>query len=225
MWVYSSNFLLILLSITAFISPFYLWFWYVHRPKVNTFKDFNTSLEYFFSSNQGNYLIFSWAALEAVIWFVIPEFLLILVIFMRIHKKRQMLMYDIYGTITGTLLAFIISFSPSALIKLPFIQTKMITQVGDWFSSLGVWGLLHQPFSGVPYKVFTNLASHYHIAMIEFLIVAIIVRISRYVVFYGIALAAFPKLHKYVYKNYLYLYVGTILIFSVLLYKAYMSFA
>ena len=109
--------------------------------------------------------------------------------------------------------------------KKKYIQPKMVVQVQTWYAHSGVWALLHQPFSGVPYKVFTGLAHDYRLSIVAFLLVAIVARISRYVVVYGIALAAFPFLHKYVYKNYIYLYAGTILVFSVLLYRVYLSFA
>jgi membrane protein YqaA with SNARE-associated domain len=222
MAIYILNFLIIFVSITLFIAPFFLWFIWRYPQKK---QSFNGQLELFFSSKQANWLVFTWAAAEAVVWFVIPEFLLILVVFMRIKNKRQMLLYDIYGTIVGTIIAFSLHLQTAAIEKLPYIQPKMVEQVHDWYTQSGILALLHQPFSGVPYKVFTISAPNYELSLALFIVFAVAVRLSRYLVMYGIVMLAYPALHKLVYKNYLWLYAGSIAIFSILLYKTYSSFA
>lgn len=222
---YFLNFLIILFSITVFIGIFYGWYVYQHRPKLANYQDFNKSLEYFFSSQQANVLVLTWAAAEAVVWFVIPEFLLILVIFMRIRQKRKMLLYDLYGTVIGTVIAMAIAFPPATIAKLPYIQPAMVTQVQHWYTEQGIWGLMHQPFSGVPYKVFTNLAPSFHFSVIAFLVLAVVLRLFRYIVVYGVGIGAYPLLHKYVYRHYVYLYIGVIALFTLLLLRVYNSFA
>ena len=216
--------LVTLLSISMFIAPFYGWYWYYKRPHIRSLAGFNASLEQFFSSRPANWLVFTWAAAEAVVWFVIPEFLLILAIFMRVHRKKQMLLYDIYGTVAGTLAAMLLSFRPEVVERLPYIQPGMVKLVQGWYDSQGVLALFHQPLSGVPYKVFTHLAVPYHMPIVLFLLLAITVRLARYLIIYGVGVAAYPALHRYVERNYLYLYVGTVFVFSILLYKVYLGF-
>ena len=169
MLILIANFLIVLVAILVFTAPFFIWYSLVHKDK-RIFKDFNRYLEDFFSSRQSNWLIFGWAASEAVFWFVIPEFLLLLIVFMRIRRKRQMLVYDISGTLFGTTIALLMRMPESTLDKIPYIQTKMITQTHSWFHEIGILGLVHQPFSGVPYKVFTNTAWAYSFSLLLFIV-------------------------------------------------------
>lgn len=220
MVLYFLNFLFVAISILLFAAPFFLWYWLLHRQSLGRIG-VNRYLEYFFSSRQANWLIFVWAASESVFWFVIPEFLLLLVVFMRIRNKRQMLLYDIGGTIAGTVLALLIHLPADKLAQLPYIQDKMIDQTKLWYDTSGILGLAHQPFSGIPYKVFTHLAGEHHFFILFFIVVAVTVRMFRYLVAYGLFISLYPKLHKLVAKNYVALSLGAIFIFSALLLKTY----
>lgn len=220
MFVYLLNFIIVTLSIALFVAPFFLWYWLRHKDSLEKIN-LNLYLEYFFSSKQANWLIFAWAASEAVIWFVIPEFLLLLVVFMRIRNKKQMLIFDIAGTIVGTIIAMILRLPEATIVKLPYIQQGMIDQTKVWYTDQGLLGLAHQPFSGVPYKVFTHLAWQYGFFILWFIIVAVIVRIMRYLIAYGLFISLYPKLHKVVKDNYIPLALVAILIFSILLYNTY----
>ncbi len=218
------NFFFITTSIILFILPFFISYWVGHR---KSFKKigFNHYLENFFSSKQANWLVFIWAAGEALIWFVIPEFLLLMVIFMRVHKKRVMLLFDLAGTVAGTIVAYIIRMPQDAIANLPYIQEKMVDQTIVWYNDMGILGLVNQPFSGVPYKVFTHLAWQYEYSVVLFIIVAVTVRMIRYVVAYGLFIAMYPRLHKIVYRNYVPLALAAIAIFSILLLKAYNAYS
>ncbi len=218
------NFILVTTSIVMFVAPFFWLYWRKHRSSFSALG-FNHYLENFFSSNYANWLIFFWACGEALIWFVIPEFLLLLIIFMRIHKKRVMVTYDILGTIVGTLLAFIIRLPEGLIARLPYVQDQMVNQTKLWFDEFGIMGLVYQPFSGVPYKVFTHLSWQYEFSLIVFIIFAVTVRIFRYIVVYGLLRAMYPKLHKIVYRNYVPLFLVATLIFSILLLKAYNAYS
>jgi membrane protein YqaA with SNARE-associated domain len=162
---------------------------------------------------------------EALIWFVIPEFLLLMIVFMRIRRKRELLYYDIYGTAAGTLIAYIAHLPVQSIEKLPYIQTEMVTQVKSWYDDQGIFALIHQPFSGVPYKVFTHLAPEYGFFLPLFLLFAVVVRISRYYIAYVILINIYPVLHKYVYRNYVRVAIIGTLIFSLMLWKVYTAYS
>ncbi|HSW37779.1 MAG TPA: hypothetical protein VLG37_05450 [Candidatus Saccharimonadales bacterium] len=211
--------------IIAFMLPFYLWYRYRHQEDNDPNHSFSNRLEKFFLSKQANYLVFFWALGEALVWFVIPEFLLLLVVFMRIRRKKELLVYDVAGTVTGTVLAFIVSVPDRFIYSLPYIQERMISLTHSWYDRLGVWGLLYQPFSGVPYKVFTLMAHQYHFFLPYFIVVAVLVRMSRYFVAYGLFAAIYPGLHRRVRSNYVWLFLIATFIFSALLLKVYNSFA
>lgn len=218
------NFVFIFAAIVLFAAPFYLWFRF-KRPRKPKELNINREAEDFFQSRQANWLVFTWAFGEALIWFVIPEFLLLLIIFLRIQRKRELLFFDIYGTAAGTVLAYIINLPVHAIDKLPYIQPKMVTQTETWYHQHGLLALTSQPFSGVPYKVFTFLAPHYHFFILFFLIAAIMVRIARYYIFFAMFSLIYPVLHKYVYRNYARLFVAAVFIFSVLLLRVYEAYS
>ena len=219
------NYLIVQVGIILFMLPFYLLYRRTHVPDDEIKTNLNRHLELFFTSRYANWLVFFWAMGEALIWFVIPEFLLILLIFMRIQRKRELLYYDIYGTAVGTLIAFAVRLPERLIDQLPYIQPRMVEQVRHWFDAHGIFGLIYQPFSGVPYKVFTHLAPHYHYFFLTFLIFAVVVRISRYYLIYLFLSGLYPILHKYVYRNYVRLFLISTFIFSVLLLKVYTSYA
>lgn len=220
-----STFVFVLASIVAFIAPFYFVYRYRLKDDKNVEDSISQRAEDFFLSKESNYLVFVWAMGEALFWFVIPEFLLLLVVFMRVKRKRQLVKYDVVGTIAGTLIAFQLHLTDGAISKLSFIQPKMIEQTAQWYNDLGVFGLIYQPFSGVPYKVFTLTANRYDFQIIGFIIVAVVVRMSRYVIFFGLFNALYPGLHKFVYKNYVLLLLVATFIFSMSLVRVVNTFS
>lgn len=215
------NYFLIQISILVFFAPFYLIYRINHARSGLKNISFNGHLEYFFSSKQANYLVFLWAASEATIWFVIPEFLLLLIIFLRIRKKIELLIYDILGTIVGTTIALMIHAPRNEIISMPYIQENMVKQVDVWYQHAGIFGLIFQPFSGVPYKIFTLLANEYSFFIPAFIILGVLVRISRYYIFYLIFFGIYPLIHRFIYKNYIPMFIVACIIFSLLLLKVY----
>lgn len=215
---YIFHFAVIFISITLFFAPFVGVFWYRNRRDIKQAKPhFNYFMERFMTSKESNYLILTWAAAEALVWFVIPEFLLILVVFMKVHRKFDLVKYDIIGTVIGTIIGFVVYVQQDVFLRVPYIYQKMLDQTGVWFDQQGIWGLLYQPFSGVPYKVFIHVAHDYHFFIIFFLVIAVVARIFRYVIVYEVTKALYPLCHKFVRKHYAILFVFAIAIFTALL--------
>ncbi len=215
--------IIIQVSIFIFVLPFYV-LYLLSLKEYSRKISFSRHLEYFLSSKYADYLIFFWAFSEALYWFVIPEFLLLLIIFLRIKKRPKMILYDIYGTIVGILFAFAVNLQSSSVSKLPFVQLNMVEQVHIWFSNIGEWALLYQPFSGVPFKVFNHTAHDFHLNLFFYIFVAIIARIGRYVLLYLFLTNMYKYFHKFVYNHYVKLLLVSTFIFGFLLVKTYLSF-
>jgi membrane protein YqaA with SNARE-associated domain len=218
------NYLLVQTCIILFFLPFYAVYRWRHVPAGKLKVSLSQHLEYFFLSKQANYLVFFWAMGEALVWFVIPEFLLLLLIFMRIRRKRELLVYDVGGTVAGTIVAYFVHASHSTIAHLPYIQDKMVGQTLEWYQQHGIWGMIYQPFSGVPYKVFTLLAADFHFILPLFIIFAVLVRMSRYMIFYGFFTVLYPRLHVHVRRNYVRLFIIATFIFSALLLRVYNAY-
>ena len=201
-----------------FFLPFVGIFWWRHREHIAEAKPhFNYFMEQFFVSREANYLVLMWAMLEALIWFIIPEFLLVLVIFMRVNRKFVLVKYDILGTVIGTIVGLWWVMPQQLLLKVPYVYPHMLDQVHTWYRHLGVFGLIYQPFSGVPYKVFLEQADAFHFFWLWFVLLAIVARISRYVVAYELTKALYPAVHGFVRRHYAILFVFAAALFTGLL--------
>ncbi len=223
---YILNFCFITISIALFFTPFVAVFWWRRRQQIKDSKPhFNYFMEKFFLSRESNALVLVWAAAEAIVWFVIPEFLLLLVIFMKVKRKTQLVVYDVIGTVIGTVIALALNLPNSALIKLPYVYEKMIVNVNDWFGEYGMLGIFFQPFSGVPYKVFNAAAVDFGFFLPAFILLAVIARMLRYLVVYEITKALYPFVHKFVRKHYAILFAMAIAIFTALLMKVSQTYS
>lgn len=212
------NYVFVFVAVALFFAPFVLVFWWRNRKSIKKVKPhFNQFAEKFFMSKESNALIVTWAAAEAFMWFVLPEFLLFLIIFMKVRHKFDLLKYDLIGTAIGTVIGILWHAPASFLTQLPFVYQGMLDQVTGWFDEWGIWGLFFQPFSGVPFKVFNHLALDYGFFIPLFILVAIIARMTRYFVAYEITKAIYPFVHKFVRKHYGILFCVAILIFTMLL--------
>jgi len=223
---FAKDFVGVFCGMVLFFAPFVAVFWWRNRESIRQKKPhFNYFMERFFLSHEADALVFCWAAAEAVVWFIIPEFLLFLVIFMRVHRKFDLLKYDLLGTIFGSIVAIFWHIPQSVFLRLPYIRPKMISQVQVWYQQHGVWGLLHQPFSGVPYKVFTHEAGNYHFFIPAFLVIAIVARMVRYLVVYEAVQLGYPVLHTFVRRHYAVLFLCATMIFTVLLMRVVQLYA
>ena len=153
------NYVFIQASILLFFAPFILGYFLTHKEAKLEHVPCNKFAEEFLASGWASALIFFWAFGEAIVWFVIPEFLLLLIVFLKIKKKTRLLAYDLLGTAVGTIVG--LSIAPIIhpdILSIPYITQGMIQQVGIWYHAFGILALLFQPFSGVPYKVFVLTA-------------------------------------------------------------------
>lgn len=212
------NVLLVGGSIVVVVAPFLATYLIKNRKKHQGLS-LQERLNDFFSSHEADALVFIWAMGEALVWFVVPEFLLFLIIFMRVKHKFRLLIYDILGTAVGTVVGVYFWLSKDVLLKVPYVYESMFDKVTDWYTHMGIWGLVNQPFSGVPYKVFLVEAHNYNFIFILFLIVALTMRIGRYTFFYAAFTVIYPLIHKFVFKNYLILVTISIIIFTLALMK------
>jgi hypothetical protein len=215
---YLLHFMFVLGGMILFFLPFVTVFYFQNRQSIHLKKPhFNQFMELFFQSKASNFLVLFWAMGEALFWFIIPEFLLLLLIFMRVKRKKQLLIFDIIGTTAGTIVGLLWVLPRDVLLKIPYIFPSMITQVQQWYEHQGIWALFNQPFSGVPYKVFIAEMHHYALPVVAFVLLAVCVRIARYGIAYYLFVHMYPVFHKFVQKHYAILFTAGIAIFTLML--------
>lgn len=219
------NYIFVQISILLFVAPFLLLYFYFNPHLKLKHIIFNKFIEDFLSSKFANWLIFFWAMAETIFWYIIPEFLLLLIVFLKIEKKKKLLIYDFLGTFLGIILSVIIfSNFDIKLTQIPFVTQGMINQVDYWYKSLGIIALIHQPFSGIPFKVFISSAVKFSYSIPLFMVFSLIMRMARYYILYYVFDGLYPFFHKYISKHYIPIFVTACFVFSFMLLKIVLSY-
>ena len=135
-------------------------------------------------------LCFLWGLLEGFVWPVIPEFVLVPLVFVAPRRGVVLVSSTLAGSVCGGMLAYVLSLTvagPLMLERAWLVTDPMRDAAASWLEG-GALGLLHQPLSGVPYKVF-GLQAGAHMDPLSFMAVSAVVRGGRMAVVALIAAA------------------------------------
>jgi 1-acyl-sn-glycerol-3-phosphate acyltransferase len=128
-------------------------------------------------------LCFVWAFLEGFAWPLIPELILVPLVFVAPRRGPALVASTIAGSVCGGLLAYVLSLTalgPILLERVWFVTNPMRDAAAAWLGESGALGLLHQPLSGVPYKTFGLQAGSY-MNPFEFLALSVLTQGGRMV--------------------------------------------
>jgi membrane protein YqaA with SNARE-associated domain len=122
----------------------------------------------FSESHSGIGLLGSWAAAEATVWPVIPEFLLVPMAAVARRRHRQLTAASVLGSALGGAAVFwFASRNPTralALVqRLPFVYPSQIEATRARLSKRGAAAFLLQPWSGISLKVWAVAAGADHL--------------------------------------------------------------
>ncbi len=104
-----------------------------------------------------------WSFFEASFWFVLPDFLLLLLCLLRPEKYLRFFVLSLVASVVGisSYYGFVVFDSGLAreiLDDTPFVNQGMIGDVGGWYTEGDLLVLLKQSVSNIPVKVWTYLA-------------------------------------------------------------------
>jgi membrane protein YqaA with SNARE-associated domain len=145
-------------------------------------------------------LAFVWALAEATVWPIMPDALLVPLAARRPRSWWRLVLGAALGTIVGGTVSYRIGRSrpdAAAVAALPLVRAPMVQAASRWLAAAGARGVLRQPPSGVPYKVFARLAGSQGIALGPFLGWTLAARGGRFLFSVGGAMVArwwFPAL-------------------------------
>ncbi|MBI2141703.1 hypothetical protein HYU16_04755 [Candidatus Woesearchaeota archaeon] len=184
----------------------------------------------FFKSRDGAVFVSVWAAAEAVYWYVFPDFLVIFAaVFIPRRINFKLPLFVVLGTLVGGFIAYSVGhISPVAATNIlsssPFITSPMIEYTDKLYASKDAWQTVNHPFTNVPFKVFAYTAGQKHLNLPIFLLISLVVRLFRllvfYAVFYSIGWFLFGLLGKLYHRPLTYL----LLIFVYMAFFAYILF-
>lgn len=134
------------------------------------------------TSGSGLVLGFVWGFGEALIWPVIPDFYVFALVPASPERWWLIAASTSAGSVVGGALGFWLAFARGSTWPMdfaPLVTEGMIHQAGTWLASYGSLGVLRQPLSGIPYKVFVYLAGAGKQSFLAFFIASILARSIR----------------------------------------------
>lgn len=109
----------------------------------------------------GIILALAWGVAEALIWPIFPDFFVLAVVPAAPKRWWKLAVAASVGSVVGGAAGYLLARltgSSSMLDQVPLVTAGMATQAQAWLDADGWWGLLRQPLSGIPYKVFVYLS-------------------------------------------------------------------
>ena len=108
-------------------------------------------------------LLSIWALLEASIWFVIPDFLLLILCILYPKNYIKFFLFTILFSILGIIIYFLFvsnypGLASNILINTPFINQEMLDTLNSLYTVHGITAVLRQTTTVIPVKVWTFLA-------------------------------------------------------------------
>jgi hypothetical protein len=127
---------------------------------------------------------FLWGFAEAVFFFVIPDVLLSLVTLFSVRQGLKQLAAILAGALVGGAAVFVLAWWDAGTVEgllhhVPLIPEGMFRQARQDLEEDGVWGTLHGPDLGIPYKVYAAQAPAYA-SLPAFLLASVPARVGRF---------------------------------------------
>ncbi|MZD04563.1 1-acyl-sn-glycerol-3-phosphate acyltransferase [Streptomyces sp. SID5785] len=160
-------------------------------------------------SRRGLVLAFGWALAEALSWPLMPELLLAAVCVAAPRRALKLSLAALAGSLAGGVLALQLAASGVGL-PAPLTTDRMRTEVRHELVAEAAGAVRHQPWNGIPFKVYAKEAGHAQVPPGDFLAAAARARGTRTLTV-GLAFGAFGFLahrHRRRYGTYLLLLGG-----------------
>jgi len=128
-------------------------------------------------------LTFLWAVAEATVWPIMPDAVLVPLAAERPRSWWRLVLAATLGTVVGGAVSHRLGNGRADfadIARLPLVRQRMVRAAARWLEASGPRGLLRQPASGVPYKVFARLAGGQHLPLVPFLGWTVVARGGRF---------------------------------------------
>lgn len=152
----------------------------------------------FARSSRALWLVFAWGAAEGLFFPIAPDVAVALLTVAAPARFLSLALAASAGSVAGGLAAYGLgaAFGAGALDHLPLVTERMQHGAAAWMTDEGARGLRHQPWSGVPFKVFGFQAADAGVGFVAFALTSIPVRGSRILEVALVALAVGGTLRR-----------------------------
>ncbi len=138
---------------------------------VETSRELMAATRRFCDGRGADWLLGAWSFAEALVWFILPDFLLLPYAAAAPRKSKRWFITALCSSLAGTLLLLILAvFWPEPvrqmIFSLPFTAAAMLSEL----EGIRAPEILTQSVSGIPAKVWTLAALDYHWNLAAFLL-------------------------------------------------------
>ncbi|HEX2050376.1 MAG TPA: hypothetical protein VHJ34_07035 [Actinomycetota bacterium] len=127
----------------------------------------------------GRWVACAWAVAEAVVWPIVPDVVVAALAGAAPRRAPALALWATAGSVAGGMAAYALGAAgPGAqlLAHAPLVTERMVDHAGAWLATEGAVGLVHQPLTGVPFKVFGLQAAGAGVGFLPFVAFAAVVR-------------------------------------------------
>ncbi|MCC6176439.1 MAG: hypothetical protein IT305_14125 [Chloroflexi bacterium] len=138
-------------------------------------------------------LVFAWAVAEATVWPIMPDAVLVPLTAFRPACWWRLALVAAAGSTVGGAMSYQLGrlgWGTTTVERRALVRPAMIVAVYQWLDREGARGVWHQPFSGVPFKIFAYVAGGLHLPVGPFLLQAGVARGIRLLAAAGLAALA-----------------------------------
>src|SRR5207249_6975453 len=110
----------------------------------------------FARSRRAVVLAFAWGLAEAIFFPVVPDVGVAVLALAAPSRFAVLGLAATAGSVTGSAGSYWLGAAGAAgaVRHMPLVTGRMVDAADGWMHGAGAWGLWHQPWSGVPIKVF-----------------------------------------------------------------------
>jgi 1-acyl-sn-glycerol-3-phosphate acyltransferase len=131
-------------------------------------------------------VVFGWAAGEATLQPIMPDAIIVPLALAQPGSWWRLSAAAMLGSTVGGVVSYWLGRRSSGSAAevtemLPLVRPAMVAEADRWLTTEGARGVVHQPLTGVPFKVFARLAGARGLPLGPFLAWALAARSTRFV--------------------------------------------
>jgi len=133
---------------------------------------------------------FVWAIAEATVWPIMPDAVMVPLALRRPRSWWRLVCGGAIGTALGGWVSYRDGYrrpERARTERLLLVRPAMVTAADRWLAESGPRGVLRQPATGIPFKVFARTAGARRLPLIPFLLWAVAGRALRFTLLAGVA--------------------------------------
>jgi 1-acyl-sn-glycerol-3-phosphate acyltransferase len=137
----------------------------------------------FAGSRSALFLVGIWGFTEAIAWPIIPDFILLPLALAVPAKWLAFTVVAVGGSVSGGIVSYLLgatALGRDLLDAAPLVTDSMTEAARSALEGSGALGLMSQPLSGIPYKVFAYQSAPAGVGVIEYIVMSAAARGGRF---------------------------------------------